>query len=825
MKRVNFGHKGGFPLEQETLIHLQRAFADDMLGALLAQWGIDPTKNYIIKDATSDDDDGWVVTTITREEIDAVDGNPFPVTKPELVRLKYNGGGNRIAFIDLRSDTGSLEYADGVAKRVYEEWAAQYGSTGLESTSFIRLKTVISLTTDVTNINTDINSIKEDYLPRDGSKPMTGDLNLGANQISKLDTNESFSAIVRSADFNLGYSGRRGQIYPDRPIGRALVDGGDTLNLNYAKDWEKTKIFGDVNLANLQQSQGGSDVPLVVDQVGNLSRGVLDTSGFEKGMIMMWSGTTPPAGWELCNSSRVINGVTVPDLRGRFVVGYNPSDGDYNSIGDVGGAKNVTLTVNQMPRHRHGSSSRFNKFSSIASDYRNDSTPGSIDAGAPTDELAVARLASSAIRNEMTEKQIGGNAAHENRPPYYTLAFIIYVGSAGNNITPTTRIQFSDGTTAIKTSSVVQGGNISANLRSVATDSDGTIAQFVWEQCFENDTVSEDWRVVNTVPGPTNIFSSGLGDRVGKHFFRNRVIDNSGATSEYSNVLQYTLTRQVIVPTSSVSIFQSFVSFTDSGLAGIQFIDITSQGGGWRVKQNLGNVNVSPPSSSNSGTTQVALTVGPTNQPRIGEVVFETADGRDTAGLPWEQIGNGPQQIAARIDSSSCFDLESKVVMANGRSKKLANIKVGDKLRGYNFPNRIDANSDTYTEWSGMLKEAKVVEVEVKDMLVKTVESYVRLTMVDGTILNVTKDHPLLVSKDEKEVSWIKPSDLRSGLFLIDKDGKPQEIDSKKTINKSLEIGVLDVENIDNYMIQGFIVHNAEIQRDAITAAPIDVIK
>jgi len=110
-------------------------------------------------------------------------------------------------------------------------------------------------------------------------------------------------------------------------------------------------------------------------------------------------------------------------------------------------------------------------------------------------------------------------------------------------------------------------------------------------------------------------------------------------------------------------------------------------------------------------------------------------------------------------------------------------------------------------------------------MIVKTVDSYVQLTMVDGTIFNVTKGHPLLASKDEVEVSWIKPSEMRSGLFLIDKNGKAQEIDSKKTINKKMEIGVLDVENIDNYMIQGFIVHNAEIIRNELTNAPIDIQK
>lgn len=287
MKRVNFGHKGGFPLEQETLIHLQRAYANDMLEALMAHWGIDPTQNYRIKQATSDTDDGWIITTITREEIDAELGTPYTVTKPELIRLKFNGGAKRsIEILDVRAEflpdgspdtsgDGYLEYADGQPKRVYEEWLGQYVNSPTRPenkiiTNLIPLKTIIELTTDVSNINADIDLIKEDYLPRDGSKPMTGDLNLGPNQISKLDTNESFSAIVRAADFNLGYSGRRGQVYPDRPIGRALVDGGDTLNLNYSQDWEKTKIFGDINLPNLQQINVTQEKPLVLSSNGDL---------------------------------------------------------------------------------------------------------------------------------------------------------------------------------------------------------------------------------------------------------------------------------------------------------------------------------------------------------------------------------------------------------------------------------------------------------------------------------------------------------------------------------------------------------------------------
>ncbi len=50
-----------------------------------------------------------------------------------------------------------------------------------------------------------------------------------------------------------------------------------------------------------------------------------------KGAIIMWSGTNVPSGWALCDG---LSGM--PDLRGRFVVGYDSRDVDYNSTNKVG---------------------------------------------------------------------------------------------------------------------------------------------------------------------------------------------------------------------------------------------------------------------------------------------------------------------------------------------------------------------------------------------------------------------------------------------------------------------------------------------------------
>jgi microcystin-dependent protein len=115
-----------------------------------------------------------------------------------------------------------------------------------------------------------------------------------------------------------------------------------------------------------------------------------------RGVISMWSGAinTIPDGWALCDGN---NGT--PNLRNRFIAGA----GAQYAVGDVGGNDVVTLTADNMPRHTH-------IIHAIA-------TVGSVVGH-------VARGAGGAATAQDTSAA-GAGAAHENRPPYYALAFIM----------------------------------------------------------------------------------------------------------------------------------------------------------------------------------------------------------------------------------------------------------------------------------------------------------------------------------------------------------------------------------------------------------------
>lgn len=153
--------------------------------------------------------------------------------------------------------------------------------------------------------------------------------------------------------------------------------------------------------------------------------------GIPIGGIIMWSGTIEsiPSNWKLCDGS---NGT--PDLKGRFIVGYDPFDTDYNSIGSFGGARDVTLTPDQMPSHAHAGTT------STDGNHRhrwNNGLEGddSGSGGSHAEYTRVGGFRDDAMQDagshshSFTTNSVGGSQSHENRPPYYTLAFIMKISN------------------------------------------------------------------------------------------------------------------------------------------------------------------------------------------------------------------------------------------------------------------------------------------------------------------------------------------------------------------------------------------------------------
>lgn len=115
------------------------------------------------------------------------------------------------------------------------------------------------------------------------------------------------------------------------------------------------------------------------------------------GIIVTWSGSIVgiPAGYALCDGQG-----GRPDLRDKFVLGA----GLNYPVGAVGGEKEHVLTIAEMPSHNHGFNPGDNNGRSDNANDRDVRIPGG---------------------ENRTTSNTGGGQAHNNMPPYYTLAYII----------------------------------------------------------------------------------------------------------------------------------------------------------------------------------------------------------------------------------------------------------------------------------------------------------------------------------------------------------------------------------------------------------------
>jgi microcystin-dependent protein len=118
----------------------------------------------------------------------------------------------------------------------------------------------------------------------------------------------------------------------------------------------------------------------------------------------------------------------IPDLRGKFVVGYNANVADYDQTGKTGGLEKVALAVTEMPKHRHVYTDRYlatGKFSSVEDGFPAEHGEEDDDANGSGTGVGKTYYTTAAGGTDSLALNYAGS--HENRPPYYTLVYVIRI--------------------------------------------------------------------------------------------------------------------------------------------------------------------------------------------------------------------------------------------------------------------------------------------------------------------------------------------------------------------------------------------------------------
>ena len=228
----------------------------------------------------------------------------------------------------------------------------------------------------------------------------------------------------------------------------------------------------------------------LMDEITALKAQIAGLAPAPVGSIQMWPSDTLPLGYMLCDGSSLNkndyaalfavigtiyggsgNTFNLPNLKGRFVAGKDSSVTDYKKLANTGGANKVQLGMSEMPKHNHDENNttssaskevdtnsngehshnvRWGAYNGDGNGYYAGRTGGSSNFPTYTDTSAphsvtwygeghascpntngfVAKVASHLHKIKLFARGgdvNGATVAHENRPPFIVLNYIIKV--------------------------------------------------------------------------------------------------------------------------------------------------------------------------------------------------------------------------------------------------------------------------------------------------------------------------------------------------------------------------------------------------------------
>lgn len=161
-------------------------------------------------------------------------------------------------------------------------------------------------------------------------------------------------------------------------------------------------LNGEIGIVDREQE---SDIRFKIgDGVSTYNNLEFINPGVPSGAIILYSGSTIPDAWVLCDGN---NGT--PDLTDRFVIGA----GKNYQVNDTGGEVEHVLTVDELPEHNHTLS---------GDSIINSKTNGTVTIG-----VGGYFTTTSKFETLNTTDIIGNGNAHNNMPPYYALYYIMKI--------------------------------------------------------------------------------------------------------------------------------------------------------------------------------------------------------------------------------------------------------------------------------------------------------------------------------------------------------------------------------------------------------------
>lgn len=162
--------------------------------------------------------------------------------------------------------------------------------------------------------------------------------------------------------------------------------------------------------------------------------------------------------------------------------------------------------------------------------------------------------------------------------------------------------------------------------------------------------------------------------------------------------------------------------------------------------------------------------------------------------------------------SGLCLHLDEDILMADDTIKKAGDLVEGDIVRSY-YPPHADTLTDfNFYDWTYYTPGGIMVDSYVKDVAYTFVDRWNIVTTDSGSIKG-NGEHPMMVfDKNEKVYKFkplglVQPNDRFIKVYL---NGNIEEVNvlTNEVQNTTIEVVSIDVEEVDTYIVNGFVTHN-----------------
>lgn len=219
----------------------------------------------------------------------------------------------------------------------------------------------------------------------------------------------------------------------------------------------------------------------------------------------------------------------------------------------------------------------------------------------------------------------------------------------------------------------------------------------------------------------------------------------------------------------------------------------------------LDNTNFSIEQATAPNTAAINYSQG-SNYVTITTTGFAGSPESLSVDFTYSQTLSSGSDTSIDITFNPCHVEGAIISMANGTTKLVENLKVGDVLDSFDIKGLSDSGEWRNFKTNAMEFKAPKSSAKIVRIIKGTYKNY---QDINGGLTKITNEHPILIKRPNGEI-FFKQALYIDTTDMIYVNEKWTRVISNETVHKTVKTYSIDVENEDVYIADGILCHNVE---------------